>query len=118
MPAVDAPLPGSPWQAWFTIGTQIPAFIILGSVIIALLAFVIGQWNNKNARQIVMDHLRATVGLPVAGVFSFLIVALFQSAVGQIQFQALGFQFSGASGPIIMWVFCFLAISGALRMLW
>ncbi len=105
----------SVWDEWFV---RVPAFIILAAVIVALLAFIIGQWSNPVARQIVFDHLRATVGLPIAGVFAFLIVALFRSTEGQIKFSLVGVTFEGAAGPIVMWVFCFLAIAGSIKMLW
>jgi F0F1-type ATP synthase membrane subunit a len=65
-------------EKWFGIGVRIAAFIILTSIIGALLVFVIGQWNNPEIRAIVTAHLQATIGLPVAGVFAFLVVALFE----------------------------------------
>jgi hypothetical protein len=106
------------WEKWFGVGIRVVGFIILGCFVIPLVVFVAGQWNNPAARQIVMDHLQATVGLPTAGVFAFLIVALFRSTEGQIEFEILTVKFKGAAGPIIMWVFCFLPIAGSLKMLW
>jgi hypothetical protein len=96
------------YEKWLGIVVHAVALIILASVIVALLVFVIGQWNNQEIRGIVVKNLQASVGLPVAGVFAFLVVAPFRTTEGRIKFEALGFKFEGAAGPIIMWVFCFL----------
>ncbi len=114
----DANAAQSRSEKWFGIGVRIAAFIILASIIGALLAFVIGQWNNPEIRAIVTAHLQAAIGLPVAGVFAFLVVALFRTTEGRIRFEVLGLKFDGAAGPIIMWVFCFLAITVSIRLLW
>jgi hypothetical protein len=106
------------WNKWASIAVQVVAFIVLACVVGILLVFVIEQWNNQAVRQIVMDHLRASVGLPIAGVFAFLVVALFRSTEGQIEFEILTVKFKGAAGPIIMWIFCFLSITLAIRVLW
>jgi hypothetical protein len=37
---------------------------------------------------------------------------------GPIEFEGLGFKFKGASGPVVLWVFCFLAIAGAIKLVW
>ena len=99
-------------------GVRIVSLVVLASIVIALIAFVIMRWNDPEIRKIAADHLRATVGLPIAGVFALLIIAVFRTTSGQIEFSGLGFTFKGASGPIVMWVLCFLAIAGSLRMLW
>jgi hypothetical protein len=108
----------SRYQKWLGIAVHVVALVILASIIVALLVFVIGQWNNQEIRGIVVKNLQASVGLPVAGVFAFLVVALFRTTEGQIKFEALGLKFEGAAGPIIMWVFCFLAITISIRLLW
>jgi hypothetical protein len=105
-------------DGWFGTGVLIAAFIILASVVGALLVFVIGQWNNPAIRKVVIEHLQAAVGLPVAGVFAFLLVALFRTTEGRIQFEVVGLKFDGAAGPIIMWILCFLAITVSIRLLW
>jgi hypothetical protein len=114
----DGVAPQSGAEKWFGIGARIAAFAILAIVVGVLLVFVIQQWNNKEVREIVTAHLQATVGLPVAGVFAFLLVALFRTTEGRIRFEVIGVKFDGAAGPIIMWVLCFLAITVSIRMLW
>ena len=58
---------------------------------------MIGQWNNPEIRAIVTAHLQAAIGLPVAGVFAFLVVALFRTTEGRIRFEVLGLKFDGAA---------------------
>jgi hypothetical protein len=41
-----------------------------------------------------------------------------QRARGPIEFEAFGFKLRGASGPIVLWVFCFLSIAAAFQLLW
>jgi hypothetical protein len=107
----DGAAPQSRSEKWFGILARIAAFAILAIIVGVLLVFVIQQWNNKELHEIVAAHLQATVGLPVAGVFAFLLVALFRTTEGRIRFEVIGVKFDGAAGPIIMWVLCFLAIT-------
>jgi hypothetical protein len=102
----------------FGIVAQIVAVAILLIIVMVWAVFVIQRWNDKEARDIVTTHLQATVGLPVAGIFAYLLVALFRTTEGRIRFEVIGFKFDGAAGPIIMWVLCFLAIAVSIRMLW
>jgi hypothetical protein len=45
-----------------------------------------------------------------AGAGAFLVVTVFRTVEGPMRFGATGFGFQGYSGPIIMWVFVFLAL--------
>jgi len=64
------------------------------------------------------DHYAAIVGLPAAAAVSFVIVVFLRQADGPIEFKGLGFEFKGASGQVAMWVICFLAIAGAIKLCW
>jgi hypothetical protein len=89
---------------------------VAGSFLLFAL-FLLAEWQNPGWNGVFM-HFPATIGLPCAAAASFTIVSLFRTTEGKITFQALGFKFEGASGPIIMWVLCFLAITTAIRILW
>src|SRR3989442_1468555 len=82
------------------------AYVILFCFIGAVLALVVGEWRNDNLRTLMTSHFRATVGLPVAGLFAFLVVALFRSTEGRVRFEVFGLKFDGASGPIVLWILC------------
>ena len=118
MPPVGENLPQSNPERWVEISVRVAAFAIVAAVAVVLLVFIHAIWNDPGANKIVADHARVIVGLPVAGLFSLGVIALFRTTEGTIKFEALGFKFEGASGPIVMWVICFLAISGSIRLLW
>lgn len=67
---------------------------------------------------ILQKHFVATVGLPMAALAAASIVTIFDWQSNSIYFEGLGFKFSGASGRIILWIFCFLAIVISLKILW
>jgi hypothetical protein len=58
------------------------------------------------------------IGLPSAAVAALFVVLVLRTVAGDIEFKVPGLEFRGASGPIIMWVMCFLAITTAIRWLW
>jgi hypothetical protein len=60
----------------------------------------------------------ATIGVPLSAISAACIVLLLKAATGPIEFEALGFKFRGASGPIVLWVFCFLEIIAGMKLLW
>lgn len=66
----------------------------------------------------VQQHPAATVGVAISAITAFCLVALLEVARGPIEFEVLGFKFRGASGPLILWVFCFLALIFAVWLLW
>ena len=69
--------------------------------------------------QILYAHFLAIVGLPFVGFASLALVLLLESRSDQpLEFKALGFEFKGASGPIVLWVLCFIAITGCLKLVW
>jgi hypothetical protein len=90
-------------------------FVLIVLVLVWLLAT---EWYNASLRQFTVDHFPATVGIPVAAVFAFVVVALFESTAGNVKFEAAFLKFDGAAGPIIMWILCFLSIIWAIKLLW
>jgi hypothetical protein len=53
----------------------------------------------------------------MAATTSFSIVSLFKVTNGPIEFEALGFKFHGASGPVVLWLLCFLAVVVSFHLL-
>ncbi|OYW71457.1 MAG: hypothetical protein B7Z37_27710 [Verrucomicrobia bacterium 12-59-8] len=68
--------------------------------------------------KLTLSNYAAMVGTPMSAVTAFSIVSLLKATSGPIEFEALGFKFRGASGPIVLWVLCFLSIVLAFRLLW
>lgn len=63
-------------------------------------------------------HSAAVLGLPTAAFAALCIVLFLEAKSGRIEFEGFGFKFRGASGEIILWVICFLAITASVKLLW
>lgn len=68
--------------------------------------------------QMIQEHPAATIGVAMSAISAFCLVALLEITRGTIEFEVIGFKFKGASGPVILWVFCFLAMIFAVWLLW
>ncbi len=88
--------------------------LIAGMVLIGLIKYVAPQL----VIEIIKEHFAATVGLPMAALLSAFIVTGLRHTEGPIKFEGLGFKFEGASGQVVLWIFCFLSIAAAIRLLW
>ena len=96
-------------------GAALIVFVLFSA---SLLILLYQEWRNPELRSMVTSHFPAVIGIPAAGVFSFLVVALFEGTAGKVKFEVLTVKFEGAAGPIIMWMFCFLATVLGIRTLW
>jgi hypothetical protein len=99
------------------------SIIIIGmaclvSVIIASFFLLYMMIVKGDLITVLVTHFAAIAGIPVSAGGSFVVVALFETVRGRIRFHGFGLSFEGASGPIVMWVLCFLSIAGAIRLLW
>ena len=94
------------------------SYCVLTVVFGSLVALLYAGWDHPNVRQFTMEQFRVIVGLPTAGLFAFLVVAIFQVQAGNIVIKMFGVEFSGAGGPVIMWIFAFLAIATMIGTLW
>jgi hypothetical protein len=65
-----------------------------------------------------LGHFPAIAGLPLMAGLAALIVLLFPQAYGKIEFKVVGVSFSGAAGPVVLWLFCFLVMAVALKLFW
>jgi hypothetical protein len=63
-------------------------------------------------------RLAAGIGLPLAALATMGVVVILEINSGNIKFKGLGFEFEGTSGPIVLWIFVFLSIAGAIKLLW
>ena len=68
--------------------------------------------------EIMYQHMEAVLGVPGSIIVAFMLVSVLENVSGPVKFEGLGFKFEGASGPIVMWVFVFLALVGGLKLLW
>jgi len=102
---------------------------VLGITLLSILAIavLIGLWvllvdkalNSKDYAALVLGHFPAIIGLPMAAIAAFVLVAYLKQKPGEgITFKALGIEFSGPSGEAILWVICFMSITLAIKLLW
>jgi hypothetical protein len=92
------------WMSWFgVVGAALFALTFFASI--AWIS-VYGAWD-----QIARRHFAAVVGLPSAALAAFFVVVVLRTVAGPVEMKVLGFEFRGASGPIVMWIACFLAIA-------
>jgi hypothetical protein len=98
------------------------AVAIIGTVsmfgILGYFTYVSDDPAKQWMRTIVTDHPAAAIGLPICAVIASCIVLLFNATSGPIEFEIPGVKLHGGSGPAVIWVVTFLAISYAMKMLW
>ena len=98
------------------IGTALLSFYFFGFLVYQTIC---GASEPRNwLTMIAKTHYAALVGTPMSAAAAFSIVSILKVTNGPIEFEALGFKFHGASGPIIMWALCFLFIVFAFHLLW
>ena len=82
---------------------------------------VVALWMNRFdpvLTDLAMANLPAIIGLPLAAVTAFIVVAGFRQSENPIAFEALGFKLKGVAGEIVLWIACFIAIVVGIRVLW
>lgn len=103
--------------SWITIiGTSMFAAYFFGFLIYQS-AFGSAAPDNWFAK-VLESQFAAVLGVPLSAISAACLVLLLKAVTGPIEFEALGFKFRGASGPIVLWIFCFLAIISGLKLLW
>src|ERR1700722_14462047 len=63
-------------------------------------------------------HYGTVVGIPCCALGALFIVLLLRNVAGDIHLTFWGANFAGASGPIIMWILCFWALTLAMIKTW
>ena len=60
----------------------------------------------------------ATIGIGMSAISAFCLVTVLEYARGPIEFEFWKFKFRGASGPVVLWIMCFLAMILGVYLLW
>lgn len=77
-------------------------------------------WMNRAdclATDFVLDNWKVILGLPFISLAAFIVVALFRQPSEPMEFSAIGLQFKGSAGEVVLWVLCFIAMVGAVKLL-
>jgi hypothetical protein len=94
-------------------GLGVFSFALLFCGRVLYLALTEPYWKKLSLKQ-----FPTMVGLPVSAIAALFLVLVLRAEAGEIEFKAVGFEFKGASGPIVMWALCFLVLTVAIRTLW
>lgn len=92
-------------------------FAMVGAAIL-FASFIAVDWTQGYWLRLIEGHFAAIVGLPMAAVAAFIVVALFRQSEGPIKIEGPGFKIEGATGPVLLWVMCFWVIAWAIKEVW
>ena len=67
---------------------------------------------------LVEKQFPAMILVPMSALGSLCLVLLLRLSSGPLEFKALGFEFRGASGQVVLWVVCFIALILSIKLLW
>jgi len=67
--------------------------------------------------KLIEEHAAAVIGLPLSAVAAFVLVFLLRVGGKSIEIEGLSFKFRGAAGPVVLWIFCFLAMVSGIKIL-
>ena len=99
--------------------------VIITVLAIIAVAVLVGLWvvfvdiDRQQYIDLVVGHFPAVVGLPMAAIAAFVLVAYLQQRSGEgVRFKGLGFEFEGPSGQVVLWAICFIVIALMIKVLW
>lgn len=99
------------------IGTAISGTYFLGFLVYYSLGTTSSSQNWLI--RVIENHYAATIGVPLSAISAFCVVFLLRVVNRDpIEFEVLGVKFKGTSGPVVIWIFCFLAIVFGMYLLW
>lgn len=96
--------------------------VVLGVALFGLCAFYLavlyrgyssGMWDSTFQKQYL-----AITGAPAAVLIATVVVQFFRKLHGPISVKIAEVEFAGATGPVILWIFSFLATVWGIRYLW
>jgi cytosine/uracil/thiamine/allantoin permease len=107
-----------PWEEHLR--KQMAWAVVVSTAVFAGLVFwiILDAGTRRFFDEVTLQHFPTIIGLPAAALASLGLVILLRTVSGSIEFKAFGFEFKGAAGPIIMWIFCFLAITFGISKTW
>jgi hypothetical protein len=93
--------------------------LILAIVAIGVVLVDAAVWMTQpQFPLLIIDKFAAIIGLPMSAIASLILVVFLHESQGKIEFEILGMKFRGASGPVVMWIFSFLAMAFAIKIMW
>lgn len=90
------------------------AVAVVGYFVFLIRSFFVTGWVSD----LMKNHYAFFVGVPASAIVAYVLVSVLENTRGKVEFEAVGFKFKGASGPIVLWVIVFLALVIAIRLTW
>jgi hypothetical protein len=88
-------------------------------ILVSTALFLYMVQDQESFHAAMMTHFGGMLGNIMATMTSIVVVVIFRVAAGPIEFETpLGFKFKGASGPVVLWVFTYLATICGISVLW
>lgn len=92
--------------------------LILILLLIFIFFYFINEGFNDTYLELYKKNFIVIIGLPLGVLLALFIVLFLEQTQGPIEFKGLGFEFKGASGPVVLWVLCYLVIVISFKLLW
>ena len=106
------------WMRRYKRAIMVAFWCIICTLWIVFSLVVITTINPQESSKFVTDNFLALVGAPTCATVAFVVVTAFTQTEGPVRFKGLGFELEGAAGPVVLWVLCFLATVGGVKVLW
>lgn len=93
--------------------------VLMASILAFAYIFYIIHWafTSPEAPKLIAKHFVVILGLPICAIAAFVLVFLLKEGRAPIEIEGFSFKFKGAAGPVILWIFCFLAMVSGIKIL-
>lgn len=100
-------------------GFHVAALVVMMLFTLAyLVAIVVWITKDETLRAILTAQMRTFVGVPLSAIAGFCIVVVLENTSGRVEISGFGLKFRGAAGPVVLWIFCTLALVSCIKILW
>lgn len=107
----------------FAVASILVLIGIVGLMALTTYALISDTSVGNELRKDLINNVAGNFGVPAAALAAFVLVSVLwsrfppKSSEGQLQLEIFGLRFTGPSGPISLWVVCFLAFVLAIWLL-
>lgn len=93
----------------------IALFVATLMVAMVFFTYIVSAYTSfkypEKFRLLAGDNASMLIALPQCAAVSFALVVFLRQTDGPITIEGLGFKFTGAAGPVILWILCYLAMA-------
>ena len=106
------------WATWcVVVGTAIWTTFFFGFLVVS--ALIPNAIPDSWFLDMIKEQPAGTIGIAICAISSFSVVVVLDIfSRDSISFKFFNFEFKGASGPVILWIMCFLVFVVGTGLLW